>query len=128
MLKNFYEAELTHGSVVRKMMSRRKDEATRILEDQYKDLVDLRKHFDPSNLSVWKVDSGMSSLVNKLVENLGSDGYVKFNLNEPVETLEFNKRSGDSNQIQIKSSNSVENYDMVISSVYSKCKKQKSKL
>lgn len=104
------------------MMSRRKDEATQKLEEQYKDLVDLRKHFDPKNLSVWKVDSGMSSLVNKLIENLASDDYVRFKLNEPVEALEFNKRSGDSNQIQIKSSNSVENFDMVISSVYSKCK------
>ena len=117
VLKSFYEAELTHGSVVRKMMSRKKDEATKMMEDKYKDLVDLRKHFNPQNLSVWKIDSGMSSLVNNLVEHLVRDGYVKLNLNESVEHLTFK----NNNQIQVKSTRSTENFDMVISSVYSRC-------
>ena len=87
------------------------------MEDKYKDLVDLRKHFNPQNLSVWKIDSGMSSLVNNLVEHLVRDGYVKLNLNESVEHLTFK----NNNQIQVKSTRSTENFDMVISSVYSRC-------
>lgn len=118
LLKVFYDAELTHGSVVKKMMSRKKDAATLALENQFADLVKLREHFNPKELSVWKVDSGMSTLVDKLSERLSKDGSVRFMMKESVEKLEFQKT--DNNQIKIQSNNSVENVDLVISSIYSK--------
>lgn len=118
LLKVFYDAELNHGSVVKKMMTGKKDKATLELEAQFNDLVKLRDHFNPKKLSVWKLDSGMSTLIDKLAEKLSNDGDVQFKFNESVERLQFNKL--ENNQVEIKSNSSVENVDFVVSSVYSK--------
>ena len=67
-------------------------------EKDFKDLVDLRQHF--KNQSVWRIRTGMSELVDKIVDKLTQEKNVKIFLNEPVENLDFYK--DESQQIQIK--------------------------
>jgi len=64
----------------------------------------------------------MSDLVDRLVDKLAREGDVRLLLNEPVEELRFAKSHETNQQIEIKSKHSVNNVDLVVSSVYSKCK------
>lgn len=121
LVKNFYDYEKTHGSIIKGALSRKIPAEQQALEEKYKDLTELRQHF--KNQSVWRVRSGMTDLVNKLVDKLDSEKNVRILLNESVENLEFNKLNKNNGQIQVKSANSVENVDLVISTVYTKCKK-----
>ncbi len=115
LVKNFYEYEANGGSIIRGALRKPK-----LDENAYKDLTEMRKYF--KNQSVWRVRSGMSDLVNKIVDKLTKEENVKLLLNEPVVSLRFSKSDETSHKIEIKSKNSVNNVDLIVSSVYSKCK------
>lgn len=114
MVKNFYEFEKEKGSIIKGALSRDKSHELLALEEQFKELVEQRENF--KNQSVWRVETGMSDLINKMVEKL-ADNEVRLLLNEPVQSL---SQIEGTNQIEIRSKNSVENVDFVVSSVYSK--------
>ena len=137
MLKNFYEYEREKGSIIKGVLSQNKgfynlknSDLKKLFltselrlgnkinaEKDFKDLVDLRQHF--KNQSVWRIRTGMSELVDKIVDKLSQEKNVKFFLNEPVDSVDFSQ--DESQQIQIKTKSSTQNVDLVISSVHSGC-------
>lgn len=114
MVKNFYDYEKEKGSIIKGALSRAKSPELMALEEQFKELVEQRESF--KNQSVWRVETGMSDLVNKMVDHLADEG-VRLHLNEPVQNI---SQCEGTSQLQIKSKNSIENYDLVVSSIYSK--------
>ena len=90
-------------------------------ESDFQDLVSLRDR--AKNQSIWRLKNGMEEMVEKLVKKLSNDATIRLHLNEPIEKLEFESESTVTKPtVRIKSRSFDERVDMVISSIYSKCK------
>jgi protoporphyrinogen oxidase len=90
-------------------------------ESDFQDLVLLRDR--AKNQSIWRLKNGMEEMVEKLVKKLSEDETIRLHLNEPIEKLEFERESNLTKKtVRIKSRSFDEKVDMVISSIYSKCK------
>jgi len=93
-------------------------------ESDFQDLVSLRDR--AKNQSIWRLKNGMEEMVEKLVKKLSNDETIRLHLNEPIEKLEFESESTVTKPtVRIKSRSFDERVDMVISSIYSKCKVKK---
>jgi phytoene dehydrogenase-like protein len=88
-------------------------------EEGYQDLYPLLK--DYTGQSVWRLKNGTEELINKLAENLLNEENVKIHLNEPIVSLEFDD-SKTEKSVKLKSKSTEDNFDIVISSIYSPCK------
>jgi hypothetical protein len=82
----------------------------------------LKDRGDYKDQSVWRFKNGSEELVRRLVEKLSAENNVKLHLNEPIEKLEIDNEKFE-NSVKIKSKTREDTVDIVISSVYSKCKK-----
>lgn len=81
--------------------------------EKYQDLLELRDKY--KHQSVWRFRDGMQKLTERLAEELSKCENVKLCLNDPVESI---KSKNDTMSVTSKSSQ--QDFDIVISSVYSK--------
>ena len=89
-------------------------------ESDYQDLLPLRER--AKNQSIWRLKNGMEEMVEKLVKKLSNDDKVRLYLNEPIERLEFESENTQKKSVRIKTKTHDQKVDIVISSIYSKCK------
>lgn len=69
--------------------------------------------------SVWRFKDGMHKLTERLADELSKYDNVKLCLNDPVQSLNVKKETKEKS-MTITSKNSQQDFDLVISSVYSK--------
>ena len=72
------------------------------------------------NQSIWRLKNGMEEMIEKLVKRLSQDKQVRLHLNEPIERIEFDN-DGKERSVRVKSKSIDEKFDVVISSIYSRC-------
>jgi phytoene dehydrogenase-like protein len=82
--------------------------------DEYSDLTVLRQKY--FGQSVWRLKSGIETLVDALVNSLKSNNNVKLYLNEPCEKISFDQNK----KINVKTKHSNEKLDFVISALQAK--------
>ncbi|RNA38960.1 protoporphyrinogen oxidase [Brachionus plicatilis] len=120
LLKTFYEYENNFGSISKGAFDKAKNPKSESYE-KYQDLLELRDEY--KHQSVWRFKDGMHKLTERLADELSKYDNVKLCLNDPVQSLNVKKETKEKS-MTITSKNSQQDFDLVISSVYSKLNNQ----